>query len=107
MKIVRTAIIDNAEIGYTISKLSEYTKSDFIQSYTEDNTHLIIYATFEETLDEIIADFRRELDGELETEWFNINDDFSFDELLALKEEFVQLRAENMNSMEYINKIAK
>ena len=102
MKIVKTAIITDAQIGHTVSKLHQYTKSDFIQSYTEDNSHLIVYAVFEETLNEIIADLQRALSGELEAEWFNTDDEFSIDELLALKEEFAELRAEGMDSMEYI-----
>lgn len=101
MKIVKTAIITDAQIGHTVSKLHQYTKSDFIQSYIEDNSHLIIYTVFEETLDEIIADLQRALNGGLESEWFNTDDEFSMDELLALKEEFLELRAAGIDSMEY------
>lgn len=101
MQVIKTAIITDKQIGHTVSKLHSYTESDLISSYTEDDSHLIVYADFEHTLDDIIADLQRALNGESEAEWFSTDDEFSLDELLALKEEFAELRAECLNSMEY------
>jgi len=101
MRVTKTAFIIDKKIGNTLIKLHEYTKSDLIQSYTEDSSHLVVYADFEHIVDEVIADLQRALNGENEAEWFNTDDEFSMDELLALKEEFVELRAEGLSSMEY------
>ena len=101
MQVIKTAIITDKQIGNTLSKLHIYTESDLISSYTEDDSHLIVYADFEHTLDEVITDLKRALNEESEAEWFNTDDEFSMDELLALKGEFAELRAEGLNSMEY------
>jgi len=101
VQIIKKAIINNDEIGQTLLRLYEKTETPYMQPNIENKSHLIIHVFFEDTLDNIIKDLKSELSGKDGMLWFNLSDDFTMEELIAVKEEFIELKKEELYFVEY------
>lgn len=99
MEIITYAAVRDNKISGIFRNLHMYTKDDGIASFDEDSTELLVTEDFEQVIDQLIVDLENLQKGEEAWEWFNVDDEFTLQELLLAKNEMVEMRNKGFKSI--------
>lgn len=106
MKVITKAVInwrDEPEAAEVFRDLHVYTKDDSIASHSEDASEITVWAEFEHTIDELVADLQEIENGGDASTWFNVDDEFSMEDLLLAKREMEKMRGHDLGCIEVFN----